>query len=242
MSAGLKPTEGSLAPADHLRILLPSEKHAQLRDSVLPALVRCISRIARTLQNSHKVALAGSSNAFGDDQLNVDVLAEEVVREAAATCPAIVTASSEEDPVERRVHGETSAHPPTEELYTIAFDPLDGSSIIAPNWTVGTIIGIWEGVTAIGQEPARKQIAAILGVLGPRQTAIVAVRIPGTAPACFEVALRQDGTDEILRTAVRFADPPFKTRYFAPANLRAAAQDPRYDGPSDELHPEKAIR
>ena len=26
----------------------------------------------------------------------------------------------------------------------ITFDPLDGSSIIGCNWTVGTIVGIWE--------------------------------------------------------------------------------------------------
>ncbi|CCF42427.1 sedoheptulose-1,7-bisphosphatase, partial [Colletotrichum higginsianum] len=33
---------------------------------------------------------------------------------------------------------------------------------------------------------------------------------------------------EIIRASVRFADAPFKTRYFAPANLRHAADDERY--------------
>ncbi|KAJ0158567.1 Sedoheptulose-1,7-bisphosphatase, chloroplastic, partial [Colletotrichum tanaceti] len=127
----------------------------------------------------------------------------------------------------------------SEECYTIAFDPLDGSSIIAPNWTVGTIVGIWDGRTAVGQHPAEKQIAAIMGVIGPRTTAIVALRIPGTDagagvgadPVCFEIGFGgPNGVAdcEIIRASVRFADAPFKTRYFAPANLRHAADDERY--------------
>ena len=52
-----------------------------------------------------------------------------------------------------------------QEQYTVAFDPLDGSSIISTNWTVGAIFGIWDGPTAIGQDPVEKQIGAVLGVL-----------------------------------------------------------------------------
>ncbi len=213
--------------ADTLRSALPSDARTELRSSVLPALIASISTIAKSLQVSHRVALVGSANAFGDDQLNVDVLAENVIRTAIAGCPAVVTASSEEDPVEKPVaDGRSSLQGP--ELYTIAFDPLDGSSIIASNWTVGTIIGVWDGSSAIGQYPAERQVAAILGVLGPRTTAIIALRIPGTPPACFEVALAADGAVEVIRPEVRFAEAPFKTRYFAPANLRAASQDERY--------------
>ena len=28
--------------------------------------------------------------------------------------------------------------------YTVTFDPLDGSSIIGTNWSVGSIFGIWK--------------------------------------------------------------------------------------------------
>jgi sedoheptulose-bisphosphatase len=38
----------------------------------------------------------------------------------------------------------------------------------------------------------------------------------------------KSGAHEFLRSNVRFADPPFKTRYFAPANLRAAAESEAY--------------
>ncbi|EDU43612.1 Fbp Fructose-1,6-bisphosphatase [Pyrenophora tritici-repentis] len=204
-----------------------SSSHPQLRDSVLPSLLSSIHTIAGHLRTSPSVTQVGTANAFGDDQLNVDVLAEEAIRKTIASCPAIVTASSEEDPIEK-------SSPPSNEAtkskkqYTLAFDPLDGSSIIAPNWSVGTIIGIWDGPSALHQNPDEAQIASILGVLGPRTTAIVALRLPGSQGTCFEVGYSDDGTVEVIRKDIKLSAPPFKTRYFAPANMRAAAESPAY--------------
>lgn len=226
---------GLVRLASHLKALAPPDgSRAELFGSVIPAVIDAVGEIAKALQKSHRVALAGTANTFGDDQLNVDVEAEEILRRTfAAKCASVVTASSEEDPVERAVD-HAAATAATAERYAVAFDPLDGSSIIAPNWTVGTILGVWDGATAVGRAPDEAQVAAVLGVYGPRTTALVAVRIPGSdsPPACFEVGLGGgDGSSrdaEVLRPAVRLADPPFKTRYFAPANLRAAGQDVRY--------------
>ena len=219
-----------------LATVLPLDTKGPLYNSVIPTLMHCIYSISETLRKSQRVSLVGTANAFGDDQLNVDVLAEQIIRTEIAKCPSIHTASSEEDPVERSVEegsGRTSKpENGGKEQYTIAFDPLDGSSIIAPNWTVGTIIGIWEGVTALHQPPHEKQIASVLGVYGPRTTIIVATRLPGSTPTCFEVGLSGKHVDaercEIIRPRIQLLKPPFKTRYFAPANLRAAAEDERY--------------
>jgi sedoheptulose-bisphosphatase len=215
--------------ASHLQSLITTPSHAALRDNVIPILLKSISKVSAALRSSSKVSQVGTANAFGDDQLNVDVIAEDIIRTAISVCDSIVTASSEEDPTEKSVPtGEAST-----EKYTIAFDPLDGSSIIAPNWTVGTIIGIWEGKTALNQRP-EKQIAAILGVYGPRTTAVVAIRIPRSEDVCFEVDVGDQTADasaaamKVVRPSVRLQSPPFKTRYFAPANLRAAAEEPRY--------------
>ncbi|KAI9155195.1 Sedoheptulose-1,7-bisphosphatase, chloroplastic [Paramyrothecium foliicola] len=212
----------------HLKTAISPEDRQSLRSQLLPALLGSIADIARTLRNSQHVALAGTANAFGDDQLNVDVLAEDIIRDALAGCPSAVTASSEEEPVEKAVvHGSEASS----ERYTVAFDPLDGSSIIAPNWTVGTIVGIWDGDSALSQDPRQRQVAAILGVVGPRTTAVVAVRVSGAEPVCFEVGLADDGLAwDVIRPRVQLAAAPFKTRYFAPANLRAAGDDPRYMG------------
>lgn len=214
----------------HLATVHPSEKHNQLHSSVLPTLLQSIGGVAHALQSTQGVSQIGTSNAFGDDQLNVDVIAEDIIRAAIAQCPSIYTASSEEDPVEKATRvGSRPSDETAEEKYTVAFDPLDGSSIIAPNWTVGTIIGIWEGLSALNQHPS-KQIGAILGVCGPRTTAIVALRIPGEVETCFEVSLDKGSGSSltVIRPDIRFSEGPFKTRYFAPANLRAAAEDAKY--------------
>ncbi|EUC42682.1 hypothetical protein COCMIDRAFT_102936 [Bipolaris oryzae ATCC 44560] len=213
--------------AAHLQNLIP-DSHAQLRDSVLPSLLKSVHTIAGHLRTSPSVTQVGTANAFGDDQLNVDVLAEDAIRQTIKACPSIVTASSEEDPIERSSSENPSTTGSTEQ-YTLAFDPLDGSSIIAPNWSVGTILGIWSGASALHSPPSTHQIAAILGVLGPRTTAIVALRLPNSPSACFEVGYSSSGSIQVIRANVQLASPSdVKTRYFAPANLRAAAEDAKY--------------
>ncbi|KAH6658030.1 fructose-1-6-bisphosphatase [Truncatella angustata] len=213
-----------------LQSKVPSGSYESLCVSVIPSIVDSIAGISKALRSYHQVAQAGSANAFGDDQLNVDVAAETILRKRLALCPSIVTASSEEEPVERPTREDGSGASESEEQYTIAFDPLDGSSIIAPNWTVGTIIGVWEGRSALRQAPAERQVASVLGVYGPRTTAIVALRVPGAEGVCFEIGIGDDGAQgcEVVRTSVQLQQPPFKTRYFAPANLRAAAEDQNY--------------
>jgi len=234
------PTTANLSPSltAHIASILPSDNSRRaLGTSVLPSLLQSISAIAAALRAAQDVTLAGTANTFGDDQLNVDVIAESHVRAALVACPSVRVASSEEDPVERAVsHATPQGVSPAEldptEQYNVAFDPLDGSSIIAPNWTVGTILGIWDsGTSALNLNPAAKQIAAVLGVFGPRTTAIVAVRVPGAEGICFELGLGEDGIWEVVRPVVRLGEAAVqKTRYFAPANLRAAADDERYMG------------
>ncbi|KAJ5218024.1 sedoheptulose-1-7-bisphosphatase [Penicillium cinerascens] len=218
--------------ASHLKSMLLPNGRTELCNSVLPALLDCISDIAKSLRESQHVSQAGTTNAFGDSQLNVDIAAENLIRTALAKCPSVLTASSEEEPVERPASDGRTVDDvsPTSEKYTVAFDPLDGSSIIAPNWTVGTIIGIWDGASAIHQQPSEKQIGAVLGIYGPRTTAIIALRVPGSEPCCLEIGVGGSGTQDhqVIRSNVQLADPPFTTRYFAPANLRAAAESENY--------------
>lgn len=212
----------------HLESLISDHPNrTALAKEVIPSLLRTLPGIAQALRTT-SVSQAGSANSFGDDQLNVDVLAENVIRSSIAEVASIITASSEEDPVETPAYQGAVT---SEEKYTIAFDPLDGSSIIGPNWTVGTIIGIWDGCSATSDTdtPREKQIASILGVLGPRTSAVVAVRLPGTEGSVFEVSLTDDGEVEVIRPNVRLNDES-KTRYFAPANLRSAAESKKYLG------------
>lgn len=69
-------------------------------------------------------------NDFGDEQLAIDVLADKVIFDNLKSSGVVATASSEEMPEENPITegGE----------FSVAFDPLDGSSIIDTNFSVGT--------------------------------------------------------------------------------------------------------
>ncbi|KAH6632240.1 hypothetical protein F5144DRAFT_621077 [Chaetomium tenue] len=230
--------DASSALIEHLRSVLPQDGSREaLITSVIPKLLQSVAGVAQTLRSSHNVAAVGTANTFGDDQLNVDVAAENVIREAIAQCPFIVTASSEEDPIERPVQHTVPTSTSTQEQYTLAFDPLDGSSIISANWTVGAIFSLWDGATALNQDPTTRQVAAILGVFGPRTTAIVALRTPSTPPTCFELALSpppqpQTGHPQTTPPTWHLTRPTLTlsptSHYFSPANLRSAATFPAY--------------
>ena len=69
---------------------------------------------------------------------------------------------------------------PVEGGFSVAFDPLDGSSIVDTNFTVGTIFGVWPGDKLTGVTGA-DQVAAAMGIYGPRTTYVLAVKgFPGT--------------------------------------------------------------
>jgi sedoheptulose-bisphosphatase len=77
--------------------------------------------------------------------------------------------------------------------FSVAFDPLDGSSIVDTNFTVGTIFGVWPGEKLIGVT-GRDQVAAAVGVLGPRTTYVLALKdFPGT----HEFLLLDEGKTDI---------------------------------------------
>ncbi|CAP71737.1 uncharacterized protein PODANS_6_6910 [Podospora anserina S mat+] len=219
----------------HLQKAIPQDgTRDSLLSSVIPSLLKSVAEIARDLQSSHHVSAAGTSNIFGDDQLNVDVQAEAHIRQAITSCPTIVTASSEEDPVERPVvhTSSSSSSSSCHEKYTLAFDPLDGSSIIPSNWTVGAIIGLWDGPSALNTPPSKSQFLSILGVFGPRTTAIIAIRLLSSLPSiCLEAGLDNlTQTWELTRPALSLSAPNPKTKYFSPANLRSASDIPQYAG------------
>ena len=58
--------------------------------------------------------------------------------------------------------------------YSVAFDPLDGSSIIDTNFAVGTIWGTWGGDRLVGVN-GRGLKSAGMAVYGPRTTITLAV-------------------------------------------------------------------
>ena len=64
----------------------------------------------------------------------------------------------------------------------VAWDPLDGSSILGAGWAVGAIFGVWPGGQLLGRSGS-ELAAAAYAVFGPR-TLLVLAR-PCSGGACL---------------------------------------------------------
>lgn len=78
-----------------------------------------------------------STNATGDTQLKADVEADKILQEKFATIPCVAQICSEEQDNAIPLHKDG--------VYCVAYDPLDGSSLMGANLSVGSIFGIYKG-------------------------------------------------------------------------------------------------
>lgn len=156
-------------------------------------------------------------NEFGDEQLAIDILANNVIFSNLKSCGAVATASSEETPTEDPMGGSG---------YSVAFDPLDGSSIIDTNFAVGTIWGTWEGDRLTGVS-GRGIRAAGIAVYGPRTTITLAIDSIDNAHEFLLVDDFSANHGQWLKTN------EFSTinegKLIAPGNLRATQDNKGYN-------------
>lgn len=119
-------------------VLCPIHKGASLHRTTSPSIMCIISSnmtIYMHVQEALRIASTeetGSSNAFGDHQLVADMTTEAIIESELRRCPGVHSMSSEESPVNTVVSSEG--------IYSVAFDPLDGSSIIPSNFAVGYVV------------------------------------------------------------------------------------------------------
>lgn len=113
------------------------------------------------------LGVAGTSNLYGEQQLALDVLADRILRKRLDHSRVVANIMSEEMdeiiPISPDCNGK----------YSVAFDPLDGSSLVDVNLAVGTIVSIFEGCDLL--QPGNNQIAAMYILYGPRTTLIYSV-------------------------------------------------------------------
>lgn len=113
------------------------------------------------------LGVAGTSNLYGEEQLALDVLADRIMRKRLDHSRVVANMMSEEmDEI-------IPISPDCEGKYSVAFDPLDGSSLVDVNLAVGTIVSIYEGCDLL--QPGRNQAAAVYVLYGPRTTLVYSV-------------------------------------------------------------------
>ncbi len=155
---------------------LIEEQHAGRVNADLRLLIEVVARACKSISIAvGKGALggvlgeAGTGNVQGEAQKKLDVLSNEILLEANAWGGHLAGLASEE-----MDHSQAMPDAARRGNYLLLFDPLDGSSNIDVNVSVGTIFSVLrcpEGVTSPGDEhflqPGTTQVAAGYTIYGP---------------------------------------------------------------------------
>jgi len=200
---------------------------AKCKDEKVRAVIADLLQMCADITEALRVALVtveGSTNEFGDSQLSVDVIADNMLWEAVKKSPVIREGASEEDPIVRNVDEGGEGE------FTVCWDPLDGSSIVDNNWAVGTMIGVWPKKTGLIGATGRDQVTSVVALYGPRTTVLVALD-DGTYE--FSYGCNTDGIDAGSSSSIK--DETWvcsrhaiqikpTSKIFSPANLRASQE------------------
>jgi len=157
----------------------------------LRLLIEVVARACKTISHAvGKGALgevlgsAGSENIQGEVQKKLDILSNEILLEANEWGGHLAAMASEEM---ETIHQIPNRYPKGE--YMLLFDPLDGSSNIDVNVSIGTIFSVLkapEGMSSPTEQDflqaGSKQVAAGYAVYGPQT---VLVLTTGNGVNCF---------------------------------------------------------
>lgn len=111
------------------------------------------------------IGSAGNTNVQGEDQQKLDIYAHNVFMETLINREIVCGVASEENDSFITIEGLDNAH---NNKYVVLMDPLDGSSNIDVNVSVGTIFSIYRRISPIGTpviiddflQPGINQVAA----------------------------------------------------------------------------------
>ena len=95
----------------------------------------------------------GETNIQGEDQQKLDLYANDVFKSALINREIVCGIASEEEEDFITIEGRQNTH---ENKYVVLIDPLDGSSNIDVNVSVGTIFSIYRRITPSGK-PVQKE-------------------------------------------------------------------------------------
>ncbi len=199
------------------RYLVERQREDGLIPGDLRLLLEVVARACKSISHAvNKGALGGvlgsaqTENVQGEVQKKLDIIANEVLIEANEWGGHLAGMASEEmDTVlsvpNRYPHGE----------YLLLFDPLDGSSNIDVNVSIGTIFSVLkkpEGGAEVSErdflQPGRQQVAAGYCIYGPQSTLVLTV---GKGVAMFTLD-REQGSFVLVQEHVQI--PP-DTKEFA---------------------------
>ncbi len=187
-----------------------------------------ISRAGRDIRYAIQTSvgdLSGGSNQFGEKQLKLDVLADELMGHYLRESGSVAAYCSEEQ--------DSIVEIDPKAPYSVVFDPLDGSSLVDANFAIGSIFGIYAGGEILGRTP-REQVAAGYILYGPRT-----IFVYSTGDGVHMFLLSDVGEFIVLREHLGIADA---AKNFSPGNLTAIHDDPGYKKALDRWLSDMTLR
>jgi fructose-1,6-bisphosphatase I len=181
----------------------------QLRHLILD-----IARAAKYIHyaiRTTEAGLAGSQNQYGEEQVKLDVISNDIIESHLRESTLVSCYISEE---QKNIIELESKAP-----YAVVFDPLDGSSLVDVNFAIGSIFGIYEGSQVIGRT-SRELKAALYVIYGPRT-----ILVYSAGNGVHEFILNEVGEFILRREYLGVAD---SAKNFAPGNLGSIVDDKPY--------------
>jgi fructose-1,6-bisphosphatase I len=140
--------------------------------TVIEAIATAAIELSAAIADGPLVGLKGDDrgiNQDGDQQKDIDLVADAIMCDALRKCP-VAAILSEESPLPEMLDAKAPL--------CVAIDPLDGSANLANNLSVGTIFSIrpvGNDVLSSFFEPGTAQCAAGFAVYGPQTTLVLAL-------------------------------------------------------------------
>jgi fructose-1,6-bisphosphatase I len=193
----------------------------QRQHNTIPAelrlLIEVVARACKTISHSvgkgalgEVLGTAETENIQGEVQKKLDIISNEILLEANEWGGHLAAMASEEM---ESIHPIPNRYPKGE--YMLLFDPLDGSSNIDVNVSIGTIFSVLKAPEGMGQpteadfmQAGTKQVAAGYAVYGP-QTMLVLTT--GNGVNCFTLD-REMGSWVLTQRDIKI---PATTKEFA---------------------------
>ena len=204
------------------RYLVEQQRADGLIPSQLRLLLEVVARACKSISQAvNKGALGGvlgtaeSENVQGEIQKKLDIIANEVLIEANEWGGHLAAMASEEM---EGIYVVPNRYPQGE--YLLLFDPLDGSSNIDVNVSIGTIFSVLKKTEGVDNgrvsgvseddflQPGNQQVAAGYCVYGPQTTLVLTV---GNGVAMFTLD-REQGSFVLTQENVQI---PSDTKEFA---------------------------
>ena len=135
------------------------------REYKMQEIIKAIEQASIEIKELIETGDTGKSdqeNSTGDTQLKLDIASDEIIERIFKQIPNVkaIVSEEQENIIDLNPNGE----------YLIAYDPLDGSSLVDVNLSVGSIYGIYKN-----EFNAKNIVASVYVVFGPRVEMVVAI-------------------------------------------------------------------